>query len=429
MALPLFFLIRPRSIVPSAFGAIEKRGFRLFAKAARPWTEVAVKTVRELFEYRFLCVLCALCGETKVGIEMSSEIDALKKQLESLQAEALEAFTAATDMAGLNDLRVHYLGKKGSLTEVLKGVGKLAPEERPVIGQSVNAVKQALAEALDAAEMTLGEAENAKRIEAERVDVTMPGRTSNRGFKHPVQNGLDELTAIFTQMGFDIAQGPEIEDEFHNFDALNIPPEHPARAMHDTFFLKELASGDDGGPMLLRTHTSPVQIRAMKRFLEEGGEPPLAVVAPGRVYRCDYDVTHSPMFHQVEVFKVDRDVSMAHLKGVLKHFLSAYFEKDVSIRLRPHYFPFTEPSAEVDIGCVFCSGKGCRICKNSGWIEILGSGMIHPNVLKSVGIDSDIYSGFAFGLGVERMVMLKQGIPDLRLFFENDVRFLRRMGS
>jgi len=354
-----------------------------------------------------------------------SEIDALKKQLESLQAEALEAFGAATDLTGLNDLRVRYLGKKGSLTEVLKGVGKLSPEERPVIGQSVNAVKQALGESLDAAELTLSEAENEKRIEAERVDVTMSGRITSRGYKHPVQNGLDELTAIFTQMGFDIAQGPEIEDEFHNFDALNIPPEHPARAMHDTFFLKEFTDR----PMVLRTHTSPVQIRAMQRFLEEGNEPPLAVVAPGRVYRCDYDMTHSPMFHQVEVFKVDRDVSLANLKGVLKHFLSAYFGKDLPLRLRPSYFPFTEPSAEVDIGCVLCDGKGCRVCKQTGWIEVLGSGMIHPNVLKSVGINSDVYSGFAFGLGVERMVMLKQGIPDLRLFFENDVRFLRRMGS
>lgn len=354
-----------------------------------------------------------------------SEIDALKKQLESLQTEALDAFAKAEDLTGLNDLRVRYLGKKGSLTEVLKGVGKLSPEDRPVIGQSVNAVKQALAGALDAVEATLGDAENARRIEAERVDVTMSGRTSSRGYKHPVQNGLDELTAIFTQMGFDIAQGPEIEDEFHNFDALNIPPEHPARAMHDTFFLKAFADQ----PMVLRTHTSPVQIRAMQRFLEAGNEPPLAVVAPGRVYRCDYDMTHSPMFHQVEVFKVDRDVSLANLKGVLKHFLSAYFGKDLPIRLRPSYFPFTEPSAEVDIGCVLCDGKGCRVCKQTGWIEVLGSGMIHPNVLKSVGIDSDRYSGFAFGLGVERMVMLKQGIPDLRLFFENDVRFLRRMGS
>ncbi len=354
-----------------------------------------------------------------------SEIDSLKAQLETLQSEALAAFSAAIDLVSLQQMRVNYLGKKGALTEVLKGVGKLPPQERPVIGQYVNQSKSVLSAALDIAEAGLAVAAKAERVEAERIDVTLPGRVGATGALHPVQRGLDEMTAIFSQMGFAVAEGPEIENEFHNFDALNIPPEHPARAMHDTFFVEQM--GDE--PMLLRTHTSPVQIRAMKRFLAESGEPPLAVVAPGRVYRCDYDVTHSPMFHQVEVFKVDRDVSMAHLKGVLKHFLSTYFEKEVSIRLRPHYFPFTEPSAEVDIGCVFCAGKGCRICKNSGWIEVLGSGMIHPNVLKSVGIDSDEFSGFAFGLGVERLVMLKQGIPDLRMFFENDVRFLRRMGS
>ncbi|GAV21412.1 phenylalanyl-tRNA synthetase alpha chain [Mariprofundus micogutta] len=354
-----------------------------------------------------------------------SEIDSLKAQLESLQSDALAAFSSAADLAGLQQLRVNYLGKKGALTEVLKGVGKLPPAERPVIGQFVNQTKQSLSTALDEAEAGLAVKAKIARIEAERVDVTLAGRSVSKGALHPVQQGLDEMTAIFSQMGFAVAEGPEIENEFHNFDALNIPPEHPARAMHDTFFVEEMSDE----PMLLRTHTSPVQIRAMKQFLAESGEPPLAVVAPGRVYRCDYDVTHSPMFHQVEVFKVDRDVSMAHLKGVLKHFLSTYFEKDVSIRLRPHYFPFTEPSAEVDIGCVFCAGKGCRICKNSGWIEVLGSGMIHPNVLKSVGIDSEEFSGFAFGLGVERLVMLKRGIPDLRMFFENDVRFLRRMGS
>jgi len=353
-----------------------------------------------------------------------SEIDALKIQLESLQSEALAAFLAAANLNELQQLRVQYLGKKGALTEVLKGVGKLPPADRPEIGKFVNQTKQALSGALDTSEAVLAVKAKAERIEAERVDVTLLGRSKGAGALHPVQHGLDEITAIFAQMGFAVAEGPEIEDEFHNFDALNIPPEHPARAMHDTFFVKQISDQ----PMLLRTHTSPVQIRTMKRFLAEGGEPPLAVVAPGRVYRCDYDVTHSPMFHQVEVFKVDRDVSMAHLKGVLKHFLSTYFEKDVAIRLRPHYFPFTEPSAEVDIGCVFCAGKGCRICKGSGWIEVLGSGMIHPNVLQSVGIDSDKFSGFAFGLGVERLVMLKQGIPDLRLFFENDVRFLRRMG-
>jgi len=357
-----------------------------------------------------------------------SEIDSLKDQLESLQSEALAAFAAAENLDGLQQLRVNYLGKKGKLTEVLKGVGKLPPADRPVIGKFVNQTKQALAAALDSSEAELAVKAKAERIEAERIDVTLPGRSQGAGALHPVQQGLDEITAIFAQMGFCVAEGPEIEDEFHNFDALNIPPEHPARAMHDTFFVKPMGNDEASDPMLLRTHTSPVQIRTMKRFLSEGSEPPLAVVAPGRVYRCDYDVTHSPMFHQVEVFKVDRDVSMAHLKGVLKHFLSTYFEKDVSIRLRPHYFPFTEPSAEVDIGCVFCAGKGCRICKGSGWIEVLGSGMIHPNVLKSVGIDSEAFSGFAFGLGVERLVMLKKGIPDLRLFFENDVRFLSRMG-
>jgi len=355
-----------------------------------------------------------------------SELDALKAQLQSLQDKALGEFSNAESLNALQALRVAYLGKKGKLTGVLKGVGKLPPQDRPVIGQHVNATKAALAEALDAAESSLAVKEKQQRIEAERIDITLSGRIAQRGVLHPVQQGLNEMTAIFSQMGFEIAEGPEVEDEFHNFDALNIPQEHPARAMHDTFFFE---TSNEQQAKLLRTHTSPVQIRTMKLCIEAGGEPPLAVVAPGRVYRCDYDVTHSPMFHQVEVFKVDKDVSLAHLKGVLQHFLSAYFEKDLPIRLRPHYFPFTEPSAEVDVGCVFCNHKGCRICKGSGWIEVLGSGMIHPNVLKSVGIDSDVYSGFAFGLGVERLVMLKHGIPDLRLFFENDVRFLRRMGA
>ena len=349
-----------------------------------------------------------------------SEIESMKQQLAGLEAEALAAIAEAKDLAGLEALRVHYLGKKGGLTEVLKGVGKLPAEQRPLIGQVVNDTKNTLGEAFETAMAHLQATADAARIEAERVDVSLPGRSLAQGSHHPVQMGLDELTAIFVQMGFSVAEGPEIEDEFHNFDALNIPPEHPARAMHDTFFLQ----GDRDATRLLRTHTSPVQIRAMLA----AGEPPLAVVAPGRVYRCDHDMTHSPMFHQLEVFKVDRDVSMAHLKGVLKHFLSTYFGRDLPIRLRPSYFPFTEPSAEVDIGCVLCSGRGCRVCKQTGWIEVLGSGMIHPNVLKAVDIDPDEWSGFAFGLGVERMVMLKYGIPDLRLFFENDVRFLRRIG-
>ncbi|MDX8382018.1 MAG: phenylalanine--tRNA ligase subunit alpha [Ghiorsea sp.] len=355
-----------------------------------------------------------------------SEMDSLKSQLQALQDKALVLFADAADLKALQALRVAYLGKQGELTNVLKGVGKLPPQDRPVIGQFVNATKSVLADALDASKGLLAVKEKEVRIDAERIDITLSGRSNTQGVLHPVQQGLNEITAIFAQMGFAVAEGPEIEDEFHNFDALNIPKEHPARASHDTFFF----NAEDGEEaQLLRTHTSPVQIRTMQACVDAGGEPPLAVVAAGRVYRCDYDVTHSPMFHQVEVFKVDKDVSLAHLKGVLQYFLSTYFEKDVPIRLRPHYFPFTEPSAEVDIGCVFCNHKGCRICKGSGWIEVLGSGMIHPNVLKAVGIDHTVYSGFAFGLGVERLVMLKQGIPDLRLFFENDVRFLRRMGS
>ncbi|MBF0280959.1 MAG: phenylalanine--tRNA ligase subunit alpha [Zetaproteobacteria bacterium] len=353
------------------------------------------------------------------------DVEGLKAQLEELKVEALTAFGHAQNVADLEDLRVNYLGKKGALTLILKGVGKLSAEDRPMIGQHVNAVKDALSDALDRVGSALSKLAQQQRIEAERIDVTMPARRRIAGVIHPVQQGLNEMTAIFAHMGFDISEGPEIEDEFHNFDALNIPESHPARAMHDTFFIDALADA----PMLLRTHTSPVQIRTMKKFLESGQEPPLSVVAPGRVYRCDYDVTHSPMFHQVEVFSVDRGLSLAHLKGVLQHFLTTYFEKDLPIRLRPHYFPFTEPSAEVDIGCVFCAGQGCRICKGSGWIEVLGSGMVHPNVLKAVGIDAQAFSGFAFGLGVERLVMLKHGIPDLRLFFENDVRFLRRMGA
>jgi len=355
---------------------------------------------------------------------MSSDIESLNSQLDALRDEAVAAFSQAADMVALNDLRVRYLGKKGALTEILKGVGQLPPEQRPVIGQSVNAVKSDIAAALNEAEAVTKQREGAARIEAERVDVTLPGRRAQQGARHPLQVGLDEITDIFRSMGFNVAEGPEIEDEFHNFDALNIPPEHPARAMHDTFFIRS----DAPESKLLRTHTSPVQIRAMQAFLNSGNEPPLAVVAPGRVYRCDHDMTHSPMFHQVEVFRVDRNVSMAHLKGVLKHFISTYFGKPLPIRLRPSYFPFTEPSAEVDMGCVLCDGKGCRVCKQTGWIEVLGSGMIHPNVLKAVGIDSEEYSGFAFGLGVERMVMLKYGIPDLRLFFENDVRFVGRIG-
>lgn len=341
----------------------------------------------------------------------------LEKKLHQLQQQAVEAFSAASDVAALDAFRVQFLGKKGQLTALLKGVGQLSPEQRPLFGKKVNAVKAVLASTLEKCQQTLCAQEEMAAVQAQRIDVTLSGRTSSQGHTHPLQMGLDEISAIFSSMGFEIAHGPEIEDEFHNFDALNIPPEHPARAMHDTFFVQSEEK------MVLRTHTSPVQIRSML-----AGEPPLAIVAPGRVYRCDYDVTHSPMFHQVEVFLVDQGVNMAQLKGVLSQFLSIFFGKTVPLRMRPSYFPFTEPSAEVDIGCVFCDGKGCRVCKETGWLEVLGSGMIHPNVLRSADIDPEVYSGFAFGLGVERMVMLKYGIPDLRLFFENDVRFLQEVG-
>ncbi|MDQ6962779.1 MAG: phenylalanine--tRNA ligase subunit alpha [Mariprofundaceae bacterium] len=346
----------------------------------------------------------------------SFDID-LESKLHELQQAALEAFSTAANLAALDTLRVQFLGKRGQLTALLKGVGQLSAEQRPLFGKKVNTVKAVLATCLEQTQVLLHQKEEEAAIQAQRVDVTLEGRSQYVGQMHPLQIGLDEISGIFASMGFEIAHGPEIEDEFHNFDALNIPPEHPARAMHDTFFVKS----DE--KRVLRTHTSPVQIRSML-----AGEPPLAIVAPGRVYRCDYDVTHSPMFHQVEVFLVDKDVNMAQLKGVLSQFLSIFFGKKVPLRMRPSYFPFTEPSAEVDIGCVFCDGKGCRVCKDTGWLEVLGSGMIHPNVLRSADIDPEVYSGFAFGLGVERMVMLKYGIPDLRLFFENDVRFLQEVG-
>ncbi|MDQ6965002.1 MAG: phenylalanine--tRNA ligase subunit alpha [Mariprofundales bacterium] len=353
-----------------------------------------------------------------------SEVEEITARLQQLKQQALADIAAAESLDALVRCRVAVQGKRGSLTKILQGVRDLAAEQRPQVGSQVNMVKRTLREAFDSREVILQERASAAQIEAERIDVTLPGEVRRSGAIHPVERGIAEMVAIFTHIGFTTAQGPEIEDEEHNFDALNIPPEHPARAMHDTFFLREDGSAT---PHLLRTHTSPVQIRAIKSLLAEGREPPLAVVAPGRVYRCDHDVTHSPMFHQVEVFKVDCDVSMAHLKGVLRFFLSSYFGREVTIRLRPSYFPFTEPSAEVDIECVLCGGKGCRVCKQTGWIEVLGSGMIHPNVLKAVGVDSARYSGFAFGLGVERLVMLKYGIPDLRLFFDNDIRFIKQM--
>jgi phenylalanyl-tRNA synthetase alpha chain len=333
--------------------------------------------------------------------------------LQALLDEALAAVAAADERRALDDVRVRYLGKSGLFTEQLKRLGSLPPDQRPAAGQVINRAKQALQAAVDDRRTALEAAELAARLAAERIDVTLPGRGGHCGGLHPVTRTLRRIERLFGDAGFRVAEGPEIEDDFHNFEALNIPAHHPARAMHDTFYFSE--------NLLLRTHTSPVQIRVMS-----SERPPLKVIAPGRVYRCDYDLTHTPMFHQVEGFMVDEQVTFADLKGVLHDFLTGFFERELKLRFRPSYFPFTEPSAEVDIECVMCSGKGCRVCKETGWLEVLGCGMIHPEVFRHVGIDSEAYTGYAFGMGVERLTMLRYGINDLRLFFENDLRFLRQ---
>ena len=334
--------------------------------------------------------------------------------LDQLVSQAGGEIEAAADLAALDEVRVRYLGKKGALTELLKQLGKVPAEERPTRGQAINGAKQQVQGALDARRAALDEARLVAQLAAETIDVTLPGRGQARGGLHPITLTLQRIERLFEQAGFAVVEGPEIEDDYHNFEALNIPPHHPARAMHDTFYFD--------ARMLLRTHTSNVQIRAM-----ENREPPMAVIAPGRVYRCDSDLTHSPMFHQVEGFLVDEGVSFADLKGILNDFLHNFFERDdLAVRFRPSYFPFTEPSAEVDIQCVICGGSGCRTCGQSGWLEILGSGMIHPEVFRHVGIDSERFTGFAFGMGAERMAMLRYGIDDLRIFYDNDLRFLRQ---
>lgn len=332
--------------------------------------------------------------------------------LDALKQDALEAVQGASNLVELDALRVRYLGKKGLLTEQLKALGGLPPDERPSAGQAINVVKQLVAEALAGRREALERSVLEARLNQERVDVSLPGRGQVLGGLHPLTLTLERMNELFAQAGFEVAEGPEIEDDFHNFEALNIPAHHPARAMHDTFYFP------DG--QVLRTHTSPVQVRVM-----ENRTPPLRVIAPGRVYRCDSDLTHSPMFHQVEGLAVDEDITFADLKGVLSDFLRAFFEQDdLRTRFRPSYFPFTEPSAEVDIECVHCHGKGCRVCGHTGWIEILGCGMVHPNVFAQVGVDAERYTGYAFGMGVERLAMLRYSVPDLRMFFENDLRFL-----
>jgi len=335
----------------------------------------------------------------------------VQEQLDKLTAEALAAIEAAEDLRALDDIRVRYLGKKGELTAQLKQLGKLPPEQRREAGQVINEAKIRVQAALDARRETLERAELDARLAAETIDVTLPGRGQDIGGLHPVTRTLERIRELFESIGFDVAEGPEIEDDYHNFEALNIPAHHPARAMHDTFYFD--------AHTVLRTHTSPVQIRVM-----ENQSPPLRIIAPGRVYRCDSDLTHTPMFHQVEGLMVDESVSFADLKGILADFLRRFFEQDLAVRFRPSYFPFTEPSAEVDMGCVICGGEGCRVCSHTGWLEVLGCGMVHPKVFEHVGIDNERYTGFAFGMGVERLAMLRYGVNDLRLFFENDLRFL-----
>lgn len=339
--------------------------------------------------------------------ELSSQLQAL----EEITATARQAVAEAQDNRALDDVRVEYLGKKGKITAYLKQLGNVSVEDRPVIGKSVNLAKQEVTGLVEQRGKALAEAAMQSALKAETVDVTLPGRNSEVGGLHPVTRTLQRIERYFRNIGFDVAEGPEIEDSHHNFTALNIPETHPARAMHDTFYFD--------ADKLLRTHTSPVQIRVM-----EENQPPLRLIAPGRVYRCDSDLTHTPMFHQVEGLMVDENISFTDLKGVLSDFLQAFFEKPLKVRFRPSYFPFTEPSAEADIECVICGGEGCRVCSHTGWIEILGCGMVHPNVFEHVNIDSEKYLGFAFGLGVERMAMLRYGVNDLRLFFDNDLRFL-----
>ncbi len=335
-------------------------------------------------------------------------------ELNNLQETAAAAINAAEDLTQLDNLRVQYLGKKGEITLQLKNLGQLPADERREAGQKINVVKQAIQQLLESRKTELSEQAINAQLAAESVDITLPGRRVDRGGLHPVTLTMNRIDRMFGKLGFDIAEGPEVEDDFHNFEALNIPAHHPARAMHDTFYFD--------AHTLLRTHTSPVQIRVL-----ENSEPPVRIIAPGRVYRCDSDLTHTPMFHQVEGLLVDENVSFADLKGTLHEFLKLFFEQDdLQTRFRPSYFPFTEPSMEVDISCVICAGEGCRVCSQTGWLEVLGCGMVHPEVFRHTGIDSDRYTGYAFGMGVERLAMLRYGVNDLRLFFENDLRFLQQ---
>ena len=333
--------------------------------------------------------------------------------LQNLVQEAQSAVTAAADMQALEQVRVNFLGKKSRITELSKGMGALGEEERRAFGAQLNEAREAINAALTFKRELLQSEALARKLDSERVDVSLPGRGQALGGLHPVTRVLERIEGFFTRVGFTVASGPEVEDDYHNFEALNIPSHHPARAMHDTFYFD--------ANRLLRTHTSPVQIRVM-----EQQQPPIRIVCPGRVYRCDSDLTHSPMFHQVEGLAVDRGITLADLKGTLHQFARRFFGAERAIRLRPHFFPFTEPSVELDVECLLCGGAGCRSCKYSGWLEILGAGMVDPNLYGFVGYDAGELQGFAFGMGVERMAMLKHGVPDARAFFDNDLRFLEQ---
>src|SRR5208282_1905493 len=334
-------------------------------------------------------------------------------KIEDLKQKFLDELKSVAGPADLFQLRINYLGKKGHVTSALKALSSAAPEDRPLLGKKINDVKQFIEAELDTKEAVLKNEALKKQLSAGFIDITLPGKYTPIGNEHPINKVLFEMVDIFVRMGFSVEEGPEVELDRYNFEALNFPREHPARDMQDTFFVS-----DD---IVLRTHTSPVQVRVMEKR-----KPPVRFIAPGKVYRCDADITHTPMFHQVEGLMVDKDITFSNLKGILEAFLRQMFGPDTPVRFRPSFFPFTEPSAEVDIGCILCGGSGCRVCKNSGWLEILGAGMVNPAVFKYVGYDPDVYSGFAFGMGIERIAMLKYSIDDIRLFYENDVRFLRQ---
>jgi phenylalanyl-tRNA synthetase alpha chain len=343
------------------------------------------------------------------------EVTIVRDELIKIKEAAVQALEEATSMDYLNEQKVRFLGKKGELTTILKGMGKLSAEERPIVGQLANEVRDEINLVLDRKMAEVKTALQTAKLASETLDVTLPGRAVNHGTKHPITKVIDEAKQIFLGLGFEVAEGPEIESDYYNFEALNLPKDHPARDMQDTFYINP--------EIVLRTQTSGVQVHSME---EKQGELPVKVICPGKVYRKDDDATHSPMFHQIEGLLVDKNIRMSDLNGLLLSFCQEMFGKDTKIRMRPSYFPFTEPSVEIDISCCMCHGEGCRMCSNTGWLEILGAGMVHPNVLRAGGYNPDEVSGFAFGLGVERIAMLKYGINDLRLMYENDLRFLRQ---